>query len=78
MRQHARFRGFLVWGTIGILTTWVASHATTAQPTEDQAELRAYLTGNGLLNRGLHSLAAAEYRKFLDEYPDHEKAPIAR
>lgn len=78
MRQHARYRGFLVWGTIGFLTTLVASHAITAEPADDPAGLRAYLTGNGLLNRGLHSLAAAEYRKFLDEHPDHEKAPIAR
>lgn len=78
MRQRARYRGFLVWGTIGFLTTCVASQAIKAQPAEDTTELRAYLTGNGLLNRGLHSLAAAEYRKFLDEHPDHEKAPIAR
>ena len=78
MRQQARYRGFPVWGMLGVLTALVASPAVQADPTENQAELRAYLTGNGLLNRGLHSLAAAEYRKFLDEYPDHEKAPIAR
>src|SRR5262249_16985849 len=40
--------------------------------------LREYLSGNGLLNRGLFELAAAEYRKFLAEHADHEKAPVAR
>lgn len=40
--------------------------------------LRSYHAGNGLLNRGLHDAAIAEYRSFLSESPDHEKAPIAR
>lgn len=39
--------------------------------------LRSYLSGNGLLNRGLHDLAAVEYRKFLEEYSDHDRAPLA-
>ena len=77
MRQCARYRSFLVWGMIGLVTTTVASDAIKAEPADDPAALRTYLTGNGLLNRGLHSLAAAEYRKFLDEHPDHEKAPTA-
>lgn len=45
---------------------------------EEAAELRSYFSGNGLVNRGLYELAAAEYRKFLAEHPNHEKAPTAR
>ncbi len=40
--------------------------------------LHAYYSGNGFLNRGLFDLAAAEYRKFLAEHVDSEKAPMAR
>ena len=40
--------------------------------------LQTYLSANGLLNRGLYELAAAEYRKFLAESPTHEKAGVAR
>ncbi|MDY7109838.1 MAG: tetratricopeptide repeat protein [Planctomycetota bacterium] len=45
---------------------------------DDGAALRAYYSANGLLNRGLFDLAAAEYREFLTTYAEHEKAPIAR
>ena len=44
----------------------------------NDAELRSYFSGNGLLNRGLYDLAATEYRKFLENHDDHEKAPVAR
>lgn len=40
--------------------------------------LRDYYSANGLLNRGMNDLAAAEYRKFLAEHAQHEKAPVAR
>jgi TolA-binding protein len=40
--------------------------------------LRDYFSGNGLLNRGMYDLAAAEYRKFLAEHADHANAPLAR
>ena len=40
--------------------------------------LREYHSGNGLLNRGMHEMAAAEYGKFLAVHGDHEKAPTAR
>lgn len=43
----------------------------------DEAQ-RDYLSGNGLLNRGLNELAATEYRRFLAEHADHAKAPLAR
>ncbi|MFO0974205.1 MAG: tetratricopeptide repeat protein [Phycisphaerae bacterium] len=50
-----------------------------ARPTaDDRATLQAYYAGNGLLQRGLHEMAAAEYRRFLADHADHEKAPLAR
>jgi TolA-binding protein len=42
------------------------------------AVLREYHSGNGLLNRGMHEMAAAEYRKFLSANGNHAKAPTAR
>jgi len=45
---------------------------------DGDAPSRVYHTANGLLNRGLYDLAAAEYRRFLTQYADHEKAPVAR
>ena len=49
-------------------------------PGEDSLDsnLRDYYSANGLLNRGLHELAAVEYRKFLSAHPEHDKAPTAR
>ncbi|MHC4218161.1 MAG: tetratricopeptide repeat protein, partial [Planctomycetota bacterium] len=55
-----------------------ASAALGQQPTDDGTVLRDYFSGNGLLNRGMYDLAAAEYRRFLQEHPDHEKAALAR
>lgn len=60
---------------VGIGAAHSAPESPAAQP--DPA-LRLYLSGNGLLNRGLYDLAAAEYRKFLASHADHEKAAIAR
>ena len=45
---------------------------------EPDPALQTYVSANGLLNRGLFELAAAEYRKFLSENESHEKAPVAR
>lgn len=42
------------------------------------AALRDYYSANGLLNRGMHELAAPEYERFLKAHPDHEKSPLAR
>jgi len=39
---------------------------------------RAYLTANGLLNRGLYELAIPEYQKFLESTPEHADVPAAR
>ncbi|MCH6552082.1 MAG: tetratricopeptide repeat protein, partial [Planctomycetes bacterium] len=45
---------------------------------DDSTALRGYFTGNGLLNREMYELAVPEYRRFLDDHADHEKAPVAR
>ncbi len=42
------------------------------------AALRDYLSGNGLLNRGLYDLAVKEYQGFLSKHAGHEKASVAR
>jgi TolA-binding protein len=57
-----------------------SSLAQETRPQQDGPDpiLRDYLSANGLLNRGLHELAMAEYRKFLEVHSDHEKAPLAR
>lgn len=51
---------------------------TLAQPAGDDPALRPYYTGNGLLQRGMNELAAAEYRQFLKDNARHEKASLAR
>ena len=63
----------------GTLMCWTGlARADTVKPqsTADPV-LHDYLNANGLLNRGLYELAATEYRKFLDQAGDHEKAPLA-
>jgi TolA-binding protein len=51
---------------------------TAVADDDDDAAMRSYLSANGMLNRGLYELAATEYRKFLAEHSDHEKASTAR
>ncbi|HKQ50712.1 MAG TPA: tetratricopeptide repeat protein [Phycisphaerae bacterium] len=43
-----------------------------------EALLQSYYAANGFLQRGLYDLAAAEYRSFLRDHGDHEKAAVAR
>lgn len=43
-----------------------------------ESRLQSYYAANGLLQRGLYDLAAAEYRTFLRDHGEHEKAPVAR
>ncbi len=43
----------------------------------DAGALRTYFGANGMLNRGLYDLAVTEYRAFLAQAPDHEKADVA-
>lgn len=68
---------------VGIVFAFCGPAAALSSGSDGGAEsrdaaVRDYLSGNGLLNRGLYDLAATEYRKFLAEHPSHEKAPIAR
>jgi len=64
---------------VALAFTFFWSPSVSAQEAdEDASALRSYFSANGLLNRGLHDLAAAEYRSFLDDHADHEKAPVAR
>ncbi len=65
---------------VALVTAWAMparAESSAAENANDPA-LREYLTGNGLLNRGLYELAVAEYRKFLQTAVDHPKAPLAR
>lgn len=55
-----------------VVPTWAQSSDRS-----DPAE-RSYLSANGMLNRGLYELAAKEYREFLSQHGDHDKAPVAR
>jgi TolA-binding protein len=56
-----------------------AASASAQSATSADADIteRAFLAGNGLLARGLHEAAAAEYRAFLDQHPSHPKASLA-
>ena len=45
---------------------------------EPDGALRTLQSGNGLLSRGMYELAAREYRQFLKDHADHEKAATAR
>lgn len=42
------------------------------------ASAQSYYAGNGLLQRGMYEAAIEEYRAFLREHADHEKAAVAR
>lgn len=46
--------------------------------TSGETLLQSYYAANGFLQRGLYDLAAAEYRSFLRDHGDHEKAAVAR
>lgn len=52
--------------------------AQAAPPSGDEIARQKYLSANGLLNRGLHEMAATEYEEFLSAHPRHEKTPLAR
>lgn len=65
-------------GILSALLVAVVVAPMLGQEPQNDPALRDYLSANGLLNRGLHELAAAEYRKFLAQSATHEKAPIAR
>lgn len=59
--------------TVAALAQEPARSGDSADPV-----LADFHLANGLLNRGLHDLAADAYRKFLEAHAQHEKAPVAR
>lgn len=74
-------RSACVWAVFSISVTCLAPSVTRGQSKSSDSSdpaLRDYLSGNGLLNRGLYDLAAGEYKSFLAEHPDHDRAPIAQ
>ena len=74
--ERSTMRNLLLFTLCAVLLGNATAIAQTGTGTG--AELRGYYTGNGLLNRRMYDHAAAEYRKFLAEHPDSEKAPLAR
>lgn len=50
----------------------------TAQPPDDESTLRSFYSANGLAQREMFDLAAAEYRAFLHDHPNHASAADAR
>ncbi len=63
--------------TLALCTAPLVAIASDGGDEPDPA-LQTYLSANGMLNRGLYELAAAEYRQFLSKHDDHEKTPVAR
>lgn len=83
MAKHAMRRvivPMILSGCLWTSSSFQANRTLGSPPAESGADgaLRDYLSANGLLNRGLFELAAAEYRKFLSDHAAHEKAPVAR
>lgn len=68
------------WATTVILLAGavIGGGTSALRADDDSDELREFYSANGLINRGLHELAAVEYRKFLNDHPSHEKAPVAK
>ena len=58
---------------IGLSSSFVWLAAANADDGGD-AVLREYHSANGLLNRGMHEMAAAEYRPFLAANGVHENS----
>ena len=61
---------------LGILSNSKLRAEDVAHQAKDT--LKAYYSGNGLLNRGLYDLAEQEYQSFLASHANHEKAYVAR
>ena len=64
--------------TVTIICIAPPGAAAAERAGSDQGAVRSYLVGNGLLNRGMFDLAAREYRTFLNDHAEHDKAPVAR
>jgi TolA-binding protein len=66
------------WRCVLATVLILAAGAAAARGEGGTGDLRDYFAGNGLLNRGMYDFAAAEYRRFLEQHPEHDKAPLAR
>jgi TolA-binding protein len=72
IRNHALWRRSTL--ITAVLVQFAAGGNALAQDDAD----RVYRSATGLLNRGMHELAAEEYREFLKAHPDDKKATTAR
>jgi len=70
--------GLLALLALGVFCGSLAAEVEQQPQAAADSVLRDYYSGNGLLNRGLHELAAEEYARFLDEHHEHPKAATAR
>lgn len=79
IQKHVVVLPLMILAVLGSTPTGMASTSDgIALDSSSTDALNTYYSGNGFLNRGLFDLAAAEYRKFLAEHADSEKAPMAR
>ncbi len=77
--KHVLVFPLMVLAVLGSALAGVASPPDGIAIDSSSTEVpHAYYSGNGFLNRGLFDLAAAEYRAFLAEHADSDKAPMAR
>ncbi len=82
MMTHNGLRRATLAAMVSFVLVGVSADLSWASDAKDTRrvgdQLRGFHTANGLLNRGLHELAADEYRTFLADHPKHKKAPVAR
>jgi len=75
--EHRRGLFALIFLAVTVCSRAMAIADQVVPGAGEQAE-QLYYAANGLLARGLHELAAAEYRKFLEQHGGHEKSASAR
>lgn len=68
-----RYRGLILVGAL-----WLCAGVIVGAAEQSEAETRGLQAAHGLLNRGLHELAAAEYRAYLETKPMGPDAAEAR
>ncbi|MHC5110732.1 MAG: tetratricopeptide repeat protein [Planctomycetota bacterium] len=60
-------------------SAWLlAPHFAAARDGETDPATQMLYAANGLLNRGHNDLALAEYARFIDDFPNHDSADLAR